>query len=111
MKKLTLLLLAFATVFTLSQCKKNVEQITPVSPSGNIVSITLDVSGGGSKVIVDPETGEVSFQQNDVVYVASGGHYVGKLTCRGTKFMGDLLDPTQGQPLYFYFFGNYKSNE
>ena len=104
MKKLTLLLLAVATVLTLSQCKKKVEQVVPTGD--RIVSITLDVKGGGSKIDVDPNTGEVAFSQNDVVYVGSGGKYVGKLTCRGTTFKGNLTNPAMNEPLYFYFLGN-----
>ena len=106
MKKLTLLLLAVATVLTLSQCKKKVEQIEPAGD--NLVPITLDVKAvsDGQKINVDPNTGEVSFAQNDVVYVGSGGKYVGKLTCRGTTFKGNLTNPAMNEPLYFYFLGN-----
>ena len=106
MKKLTLLLLAVATVLTLSQCKKKVEQIEPAGDM--IVPITLDVKAAGkdSKINVDPNDGTVSFEQNDVVYVGSGGKYVGKLTCRGTKFVGNLTNPVMNEPLYFYFLGN-----
>lgn len=106
MKKLSLLLLAIATVLTLSQCKKQVEQITPTGDV--IVPITLDVKAAsdGQKINVNPNDGTVSFEQNDVVYVGSGGKYVGKLTCRGTKFVGNLTNPVMNEPLYFYFLGN-----
>ena len=102
MKKLTLTLTALAMVLTLAQCKKN-------EPEGDrIVPITLDVQAksDGSKINVDPNDETVAFEQNDVVYVGSGGKYVGKLTCRGTKFMGNLTNPVEGEPLYFYFLGN-----
>ena len=106
MKKLTLLLLAVATVLTLSQCKKQVEQIAPTGD--RLVPITLDVKAAsdGQKINVDPNDGTVAFEQNDVVYVGSGGKYVGKLTCRGTKFVGNLTNPVMNEPLYFYFLGN-----
>lgn len=106
MKKLTLLLLAVATVLTLSQCKKEVEQIEPTGDK--LVPITLDVKAvsDGQKINVDPNTGEVSFELNDVVYVGSGGKYVGKLECHGTKFMGTLTNPVPNESLYFYFLGN-----
>ncbi len=106
MKKLSLLLLAIATVLTLSQCKKKVEQIEPTGDK--LVPITLDVKAvsDGQKINVDPNTGEVSFELNDVVYVGSGGKYVGKLECHGTKFMGTLTNPVPDQSLYFYFLGN-----
>lgn len=106
MKKLTLLLMAFAMVLTLSQCKKKVEQIEPTGD--RLVPITLDVKAAsdGQKINVDPNTGEVSFELNDVVYVGSGGKYVGKLECHGTKFMGTLTNPVPNESLYFYFLGN-----
>lgn len=104
MKRLTLLIMAVAMVMSLSQCKKKVEQITPTGD--RIVPITLDVVSGGSKINVDPNDGTVAFEQNDVVYVGSGGKYVGKLTCRGTKFVGNLTNPVMNEPLYFYFLGN-----
>ncbi|MBQ2187100.1 MAG: hypothetical protein II523_04725 [Bacteroidales bacterium] len=104
MKRLTLLIMAIAMVMSLSQCKKKVEQVVPTGD--RIVPITLDVKGGGSKINVDPNTGEVAFSQNDVVYVGSGGKYVGKLTCRGTTFKGNLTNPAMNEPLYFYFLGN-----
>ena len=102
MKKLTLSLMALAMVLTLAQCKKN-------EPEGDrIVPITLDVQAksDGSKINVDPNDGTVAFEQNDVVYVGSGGKYVGKLTCRGTRFVGNLTNPVMNEPLYFYFLGN-----
>lgn len=104
MKRLTLLIMAIAMVMSLSQCKKKVEQVVPTGD--RIVPITLDVKGSGSKIDVDPNTGEVAFSQNDVVYVGSGGKYVGKLTCRGTTFKGNLTNPAMNEPLYFYFLGN-----
>ncbi len=102
MKKVTLALMALAMVLTLAQCKKN-------EPEGDrIVPITLDVQAksDGSKINVDPNDGTVAFEQNDVVYVGSGGKYVGKLTCRGTRFVGNLTNPVMNEPLYFYFLGN-----
>ena len=50
MKKMTYFVMAMALVLGLSQCKKNVDEISNV-PS---VFITLDVDGG-SKVDVEPE--------------------------------------------------------
>lgn len=110
MKKLTFVMMALAMVLTLSQCKK--EEQKPANNDGDrIVPITLDVSkqvkaDNGSRINVDPNTGDVAFEQNDVVYVGSGGKYVGKLTCRGTSFKGNLTNPAMNEPLYFYFLGN-----
>lgn len=110
MKKLTFVMMALAMVLTLSQCKKE-EQKPDNNDGDRIVPITLDVSkqmkaDNGSRINVDPNTGDVSFAQNDVVYVGSGGKYVGKLTCRGTTFKGNLINPAMNEPLYFYFLGN-----
>jgi hypothetical protein len=110
MKKLTFVMMALAMVLTLSQCKKE-EQKPDNNDGDRIVPITLDVSkqmkaDNGSRINVDPNTGDVAFAQNDVVYVGSGGKYVGKLTCRGTSFKGNLTNPAMNEPLYFYFLGN-----
>lgn len=110
MKKLTFVMMALAMALTLSQCKKE-EQKPDNNDGDRIVPITLDVSkqmkaDNGSRINVDPNTGDVAFEQNDVVYVGSGGKYVGKLTCRGTTFKGNLTNPAMNEPLYFYFLGN-----
>lgn len=110
MKKLTFVMMALAMALTLSQCKKE-EQKPDNNDGDRIVPITLDVSkqvkaDNGSRINVDPNTGDVAFAQNDVVYVGSGGKYVGKLTCRGTSFKGNLTNPAMNEPLYFYFLGN-----
>lgn len=102
--------MALAMALTLSQCKKE-EQKPDNNDGDRIVPITLDVSkqmkaDNGSRINVDPNTGDVAFAQNDVVYVGSGGKYVGKLTCRGTTFKGNLINPAMNEPLYFYFLGN-----
>lgn len=102
MKKTIMILAAMALVWGLPQCKKQTSGIL----EGN-VEITLDVSASkGSRIHVDPATGDVAFEQNDVVYVASGGKFVGTLICRGTVFKGQITDATLGEPLYFFFLGN-----
>ena len=96
MKRTIMILAAIALVLGLPQCKK---QTTGVL-EGN-VEISLDVSAHkGSRIDVNPDTGDVAFEQNDVVYVASGGKFVGILTCRGTEFKGQITNPTLGEPLY-----------
>ena len=102
MKKTIMILAAIALVLGLPQCKKQTTGIL----EGN-VEIILDVSADkGSRIHVDPDSGDVAFEQNDVVYVGSGGTFVGTLTCRGTRFTGKITDATLGQPLYFFFLGN-----
>ena len=105
MKKFGLIAMAMALVITFSQCKKN-DTTTPTN-EGEKVFITLKVgNNSGSKVIVTPETGEVAFEENDVIHVASNGVYVGTLTYNGTQFVGNITEPTEGQKLHFYFLGN-----
>ena len=102
MKKTIMILVAMALILGLPQCKK---QTTGVLEG--TVDITLDVGANkGSRIIVDPVSGDVAFEQNDVVYVGSGGKFVGTLTCRGTSFKGQITDATLGEPLYFFFLGN-----
>ena len=107
MKRINIVLMAFALVLTMTQCKKNEETNQDVT-----VTITLDVKGNnGSKVDVNTITGTVNFETGDKVYVGSGGKYVGTLTHNGTKFIGNITNPTEGQPLQFYFLGNVTPNE
>ena len=103
--------LAFALVLGLTQCKK--ENTTASNDDGAKVPITLNVGGastgsatGGSRVAVDTETGVVTFENGDLLYVASNGVYIGSLTYNGTNFAGEVIEPTEGQKLQFYFLGN-----
>lgn len=106
MKKISLAIMAFALMMTLSQCKKQ------ESTTSEVIPITLEVSrNDGSRTDVNPNVGTVVFTQGDVVYVSSGGKYVGTLTHNGNTFSGNITNPTVGQPLYFYFLGNKTPNE
>ena len=105
MKRFGTIVTALLVLVALTQCKKE-EQPTPANGS-EAVTITLDLkSNGGSRVDVNTTTGEVTYQNGDVVYVASGGHYIGTLTYNGTNFTGGITDPIVGEPLHFYFLGN-----
>ena len=111
MKKISTIVMALALVLGLSQCKKNEQN--NAENQGEAVTITLDVSGAststatdGSRVIVNPATGTVNFENNDQIIVASGGKYVGTLTYNGTLFTGAISNATEGYPLQFYFLGN-----
>ena len=55
---------------------------------------------------VNTSTGEVTYETGDVIYVASGGTFIGTLTHNGTNFAGTITNPTVGEPLDFYFLGN-----
>jgi len=107
MKRISMMLMAFALMLTMTQCKKNEE-----TNKDEIVTISLDVKyNNGSKVDVNTLIGTVNFETGDKVYVGSGGKYVGFLTHNGTNFVGNITNPTEGQPLQFYFLGNVTPNE
>lgn len=109
MKKISMILMAFALTMTMSQCKKN--EVQPTS-NDEVVTITLDVKqNNGSKVVVNPNTGTVDFETGDKIYVGSGGKYVGFLTHNGTNFSGNITNPIENQPLQFYFLGNVTPQE
>ena len=113
LKKGTTLLLAFALLLGMTQCKKNVETLSHVGI--NTAHITLKVDDG-SKVIVNPTGGDgyatVTYEDGDIIYVGYNNQYVGTLTYKvideETKyFEGDITIGAQvdDQPLHFYFLG------
>ena len=109
MKKISIILAAFALALTMSQCKKNEGQSTS---NDEVVTITLDVkNNSSSKVVVNTATGTVDFETGDKIFVGSGGKYVGFLTHNGTNFSGNITNPTENQPLQFYFLGNVNPQE
>ena len=110
MKKFGIIAMTFALLMGVSQCKK--ENTNTTTNEGAKVNITLNVNGShGSRVAVNTENGEVTFENNDVLYVASDGVYVGTLTYNGTNFSGDISEPTEGEKLHFYFLGNVDTEE
>ena len=105
MKKTGIIITALVLALGLTQCKKEGQNM-PADENGN-VSITLDVKGNGnSRFDVNTTTGAVTYQSGDVVYVVSAGTFIGTLTHDGNHFSGSILEPTEGEPLYFYFLGN-----
>ena len=105
MKKLsTILIIAFALVLGLSQCKKKVDTIATPSDLGEAVHITVNVDDGG-KHIVYPGTGAYVFENGDKLYVGNGGHYIGYLTYGSGAFSGDIYSPSTEDYLHFYFVG------
>ena len=112
MKKISTIVMALGMIMVLTQCKKN-ESPVDSDNMGETVTIILKVEGdSGSKVIVNPALGTVNFEGGDKIYVGSGGKYVGVLTHDGDHhFVGNITNPTEGQPLHFYFLGNVTPNE
>lgn len=108
MRKMTYFVMALALALGFTQCKKEVVQ-PQNEGEGNQVRISLDVNGGnnGSRADVDPNGSPmVTFKNGDQIIVVSNGVYVGYLQHNGTTFTGSITDPTEGQPLYFYFLSN-----
>ena len=110
MKKLSLIALACMMVLGLAQCKKNEPTNNNTADNGNRVSITLTLDNGGQRVHPEevPETGwaKIVYDNNDVVYVGSGGKYMGYLTYNGSVFTGSInAEATVGQPLQFILMG------
>lgn len=104
MKKLsTLLIIVFALVLGLSQCKKKVDTITPTGPVGEPVYITLNVDGGRHQVF--PNTGAVVYTDGDKIYVGNNGKYIGTLTYDDGAFGGTIYGPETTDYLHFYFVG------
>ena len=101
MKRICIIITALALVLGFAQCKKSND--TAPDTEGVRISLVVD---DGSKADVNPGNGTVTFKNGDVIYVGSGGNYVGTLTRTSGVFSGNITDPVEGQPLYFYFLGN-----
>ena len=110
MKKLSFIALACMMVLGLAQCKKNEPTNNNNAGNADRVSITLTLDNGGQRVHPEevPETGwaKIVYDNNDVVYVGSGGKYMGYLTYNGSVFTGSInAEATVGQPLQFILMG------
>lgn len=112
MKRIGTIILSLVLALGLTQCKKTEQPVT--DNTENTFAITLSVGGNNSnaKVDVDPSVGTVNFEGGDIIYVGSGGKYVGILTHNGNNhFQGNITDPVEGEPLQFYFLGNVTPEE
>ena len=113
------LAMAFIGAMTLTQCKKEKPTVTPTedpteiptdtvsTPEDETVHITLKVNqDNDEKLTVNPP--HVSFDNNDVILVGSGGKYVGTLhySSANSVFSGPITGATPNQKLYFYLLGN-----
>lgn len=101
MRRLSIIITALVLVLGLTQCKKS----NDTAPTTEGAKITLVIEDG-AKADVNPSSGQVTFKNGDVIYVGSGGNYVGTLTRTSGVFSGNITDPVEGLPLYFYFLGN-----
>ena len=126
MKKLGLIIMAFALVIGFTQCKKDKPTVidNPVVLEGDTYPVTLTLTGNNnSRSDVNPNDGldiaPVTFAVGDVIWVAYNGAHCGTLECEtlseSTDQNGDYLGVFTGtitttqdgdQPLYFYFLGN-----
>lgn len=107
MRKYNFILMAFALLLGMAQCKK--EPSTPNGDNNGGVRITLKVNDGesGEKLNVYPATGAVIFTQGDKIYVGNNGKYVGTLTFDNGLFQGTVSgDLSTNDYLHFYFVGN-----
>ena len=110
MKKLGFILMACALIMGTAQCKKNDEPYKP--ENGKSVFITLNVGGGTrANVVPEDDIAPVYYAEGDMIHVVSDGKYIGTLTYNGSDFTGDITNPTEGQPLHFYFLGNVTPSE
>lgn len=108
LRNVTTLMLAFALLFGMTQCKKRIETVT--TDSGNTIQITLKTSYDAKHYIdLDKELGysPVSFVSGDVMYVGDGMSYIGQLTYDNGDFSGNVTTPgSAATHLYFYYVGN-----
>ena len=89
MKRLGMIVMAGLLVLGLAQCKK--EQTNNTQSEGNVVRITLNVDGSGSRVNVDPtgirKSTKSLFENGDQILVGTMARkYVGTLDKNGYDF-------------------------
>ena len=104
------MLLAFAMLFSMTQCKKNLETVGDVVSNGTKITLTVD---DGSRANVnptghtDPDYATVEFENGDIIYVGYNKQYVGYLEYADNKFSGNVTisEIVDDERLYFYFLG------
>lgn len=85
-----------------------VDDVFDVSNANHDVNNTKNAT---TRSVFYPSTGVTKFTEGDVVHVACNGKYIGKLTCSGGVFQGDIVKPDATDYLYVYFLGNKNGSE
>ena len=105
------ILLAFALLLGLTQCKKRVETIAPANQG---VFITLNIANDAKHEVVTTgnpypgSLGKVHFTLGDTLLVGNGEKQIGKLVYDGARFTGTIganVALTDEDDLHFYFTG------
>lgn len=114
MKRLTIIISALALVLGMSQCRKNVEQMTPSGQTtGEKVYVTLNVDLGDAKTEIDA-TGNVKWESGDKIYVVGEDQgLLGSIQpsnpstlSASATFSGIINNISSTQYLRFYYVGN-----
>ena len=108
MKKFSFILMSFAIVIGLTQCKKKLDTVNPTADG----KVYITYSTGASKTNIT-EAGIVTWTEGDICHVyASTTGYLGSLTLSsgaGTNsgtFTGSISEWTDDETLRFYYLGN-----
>ncbi len=106
-------LLSLALILGITSCKKNVETISSAATEGVFITLNVDDSNSGSKVIVNPtghtnpDYATVTFEAGDIIYVGNNGAYCGYLEYKNSgNFEGTVTPSSEDDYLHFYFMGN-----
>lgn len=107
MRKYSMIMMAFALLLGMTQCKKEITNAN--NDNTESLSITLKVDNGdkGDRFNLFPSTGAVVFTDGDSIFVGNNGKYVGTLKFSEGLFQGTISgDLSTGDKLHFYFVGN-----
>ncbi|MBO4574618.1 MAG: hypothetical protein J5708_04785 [Bacteroidales bacterium] len=109
MKKLSIILVVVSMILTMTQCKKNVQDI--VATDAGTIFISLDVNKG-NRIDVNTANGVVTFKRYDQLHIVSEGKYCGFVTKEtdNGSFTGTITEPVVGKPMYIYFLGVHNKN-
>lgn len=110
-RKSIMLLMAFAMLVGMTNCKKNLETIDDVEDG--MINITLNVNGGSKYIVnptghTDPDFATITFEDGDQILVSHDGRLRGVLTYNNGVFSGAFYNTNikTNDYLHFYFVGN-----